>query len=147
MKDIRTRRYPIAIAFACAGLINIALGTASFAAAPASYVAGLRRLTETEYRNSIADIFGSGIDVQGRFEPERRVGGLLASSSAILSITPSGFGGYSKMADGIAAQVVDEKNRGKLISCIPKTATAPDDKCAREVVSHYGLMLFRRPLT
>jgi hypothetical protein len=147
MKNSRTRRRSIAIAFACAGLMSITLETASFAAAAPNYVAGLRRLTETEYRNSIADIFGSAIDVQGRFEPERRVGGLLASSSAILSITPAGFEGYSKMADSIAAQVVDGKNRGKLISCTPKTATAPDDKCASEVISHYGLMLFRRPLT
>jgi len=147
MKEMGIRRHTTAIAFACAVLMSIALETASFAAVPANYVAGLRRLTETEYRNSIADIFGSAIDVQGRFEPERRVGGLLASSSAILSITPAGFEGYSKMADRIAAQVVDEKNRGKLISCTPKTATAPDDKCAGEVVSHYGLMLFRRPLT
>ncbi len=147
MKDMKTWRHTLAIAFACAGLMSIALETASFAAEPVNYVANMRRLTETEYRNSIADIFGSGIDVQGRFEPERRVGGLLASSSAILSITPSGFEGYSKMADSIAAQVVNEKNRGKLISCAPKTATAPDDKCAGDVVSHYGLMLFRRPLT
>jgi hypothetical protein len=147
MKNLRTRRRSIAIAFACAGLMSIAFETESSAAAAPNYVAGLRRLTETEYRNSIADIFGSGIDVQGRFEPERRVGGLLASSSAILSITPAGFEGYAKMADSIAAQVVDGKNRGKLISCTPKTATALDDKCASEVISHYGLMLFRRPLT
>ena len=146
MKDMRVLSHTIAIGFACAGLMSVALGTASFAAEHATYVSGLRRLTETEYRNSIADTFGSGIDVQGRFEPERRVGGLLASSSAILSITSSGFEGYSKMADNIATQVVNEKNRGKLISCTPKSVTAPDDKCAGEVLSHYGLMLFRRPL-
>ncbi|HET7085612.1 MAG TPA: DUF1592 domain-containing protein [Rhizomicrobium sp.] len=111
------------------------------------YLAGLRRLTESQYRNSIADIFGPGITVQGKFEPERRVGGLLASSSTSLSITPAGFEAYAKMADSIAKQVVDDKNRAKLIACVPKTATAPDRGCAGQILEQYGLLLFRRPLT
>src|SRR5690349_21117568 len=96
-----------------AGLGLVASVQASLAAA-APYLAGLRRLTESQYRNSIADVFGPNILVQGRFEPETRVGGLLAASTAVLSITPSGMEGYAKMADGIARQVVDEKNRAKL---------------------------------
>jgi Protein of unknown function (DUF1592)/Protein of unknown function (DUF1588)/Protein of unknown function (DUF1585)/Protein of unknown function (DUF1587)/Protein of unknown function (DUF1595) len=111
------------------------------------YLAGLRRLTESQYRNSIADIFGAGIVVQGRFEPDRRVGGLLAASGATLSITPAGFEGYAKVADSIAKQVVDEKNRAKLISCSPKSDVAPDRDCASQIISQYGLQLFRRPLS
>jgi Protein of unknown function (DUF1592)/Protein of unknown function (DUF1588)/Protein of unknown function (DUF1585)/Protein of unknown function (DUF1595)/Protein of unknown function (DUF1587) len=120
--------------------------TGAFAAEP-SYLASLRRLTESQYRNSIADIFGPGIVVQGKFEPDRRIGGLLASSGTTLSITPAGFEAYAKMADGIARQVVDEKNRGRLIACTPKSATAPDRACAGQVLEQYGLLLFRRPLT
>jgi hypothetical protein len=115
-------------------------------AAPGSYLAGLRRLTESQYRNSIADIFGPAIVVQGKFEPDRRVGGLLAASSATLSITPAGFEGYAKIADSIARQVVDEKNRAKLLSCSPKSGAAPDRDCASQIIAHYGLLLFRRPL-
>ena len=40
-------------------------------------VVGLRRLSEQEYRNSIADIFGKDIAVHGMFEPhdpDRRLG-------------------------------------------------------------------------
>jgi hypothetical protein len=117
------------------------------AAPPGPYLAGLRRLTESQYRNSIADIFGPNILVQGRFEPDRRVGGLLAAGGTTLSITPSGFEGYAKMADGIARQVVDEKNRAKLISCTPKSVKAPDRVCAGQVLERYGMLLFRRPLT
>ena len=40
-----------------------------------------------------------------------------------------------------------EKNRDHLIACKPKSVTAPDDACARQVLEHYGLLLFRRPLT
>ncbi|HYJ35113.1 MAG TPA: DUF1592 domain-containing protein, partial [Rhizomicrobium sp.] len=128
-------------------------GLSLLAAAPVSaasqspYLSGLRRLTESQYRNSIADIFGPNIAVQGKFEPDRRVGGLLASSGTRLSVTPAGFEAYAKMADGIAKQVVDEKNRARLISCIPKTALAPDRGCASQILEKYGLLLFRRPLT
>lgn len=104
-------------------------------------------MTETQYRNSIADIFGPNIVVQGRFEPDRRIGGLLAAGSATLSITPSGFEAYAKMADGIARQVVDEKNRSKLLPCTPKSGTAPDRNCASQIIGQYGTRLFRRPLT
>ena len=116
-------------------------------AAPQPVPAGLRLLTESEYRNSIADIFGLGIKVEGRFEPERRVGGLLAASTAILSVTPAGFEAFSKMADNIAIQVVDTKNRARLVPCTPKSAKAPDDACAGQFLSEFGRLLFRRPLT
>jgi len=119
----------------------------AWAAPQSPYLSGLRRLTESQYRNSIADIFGPNIAVQGKFEPDRRVGGLLASSGTSLSVTPAGFEAYAKMADGIAKQVVDEKNRARLISCIPKTALAPDRGCASQILEKYGLLLFRRPLT
>ena len=117
------------------------------ASAAEPYLSGLRRLTESQYRNSIADIFGPGILVQGRFEPDQRVGGLLAASGTTLSITPSGMEGYAKLADGIARQVVDEKNRAKLLPCAPKSATASDRDCAGQIIARYGLLLFRRPLT
>lgn len=123
-------------------------GAAVLAAPPAenSYVASLRRLTEQEYRNSIADIFGKEIEVRGSFEPTRRTGGLEAASTAMLSVTPVGLESFNKMAGDIAAQVTAEKYRAKL-PCTPKDPKAPDDVCAREILSHYGLFLFRRPLT
>ena len=115
-----------------------------FAATEEPYLAGLRRLTETQYRNSIADIFGPDILVQGKFEPDRRIAGLLAAGSATLSVSPSGFEDYAKMADGIARQVVDEKHRSKLLPCAPKSAT--DRDCAGKIIGRYGPLLFRRPL-
>ena len=33
------------------------------------------------------------------------------------------------------------------ISCKPASVTQADDACAAQTFSHYGLMLFRRPLT
>ena len=137
---------------------RVVLGIAAFVAcgtwigaaaleASGSQVVGMRRLTEQEYRNSIADILGKDIVVQGTFEPGIRIGGLTAASTAVLSITPAGFESYSKMADTIATQATSEENRKRLVSCQPKSAKAPDDACATEFLGHYGLRLFRRPLT
>ncbi|MCX7280460.1 MAG: DUF1592 domain-containing protein [Alphaproteobacteria bacterium] len=110
-------------------------------------VVSMRRLTEQEYRNSIGDIFGKDIVVQGVFEPGKRIGGLIEASAAILSVTPVGFDSYSKMADSIAMQATSEKARDRLISCKPGSASQPDDACAAQTFNHYGRMLFRRPLT
>jgi len=88
---------------------------AALAAPPErSYVVSLRRLTEQEYRNSIADIFGKEIQVRGTFEPTKRTNGLAAASTASLSVTPVGFVSFSKMSNDIAAQVTSEKYRAKL---------------------------------
>src|SRR5215472_1837347 len=130
-------------------LIFVISGGAIAAAAPPaddSYLVSLRRLTEQEYRNSIADIFGKEVEVRGSFEPTKRSNGLEAISTALLSVTPVGFESFNKMADDIAAQVTAEKYRAKL-PCAPKDPKVPDDACAGKILSHYGLLLFRRPLT
>ena len=132
--------------FAILAIVILAGGLPAMAAGGGE-VASMRRLTEQEYRNSIADIFGKDIVVQGVFEPGKRIGGLIEASAAILSVTPVGFDSYSKMADSIAVQATSEKARNRLVSCKPASPTQPDDACAAQFFSHYGLMLFRRPLT
>ncbi|HWY63996.1 MAG TPA: DUF1592 domain-containing protein, partial [Rhizomicrobium sp.] len=124
----------------------MAAGLLSAQAAPSSQVVSMRRLTQAEYRNSIADIFGKEIEVRGAFEPTIRVGGLQAASTAVLSVTPVGFESFTNMADSIAVQVTGEKYRAKL-PCAPKDAKAPDDGCTAQVLGLYGKQLYRRPLT
>ena len=51
----------------------------------------MRRLSEEQYRQSIADIFGPDIKVGGRFEPDVRKNGLLAVGAGAVTVTPSGF--------------------------------------------------------
>src|SRR5438046_3496293 len=74
-------------------ILAISGGAVAVASPPAdhSYVVSLRRLTEREYRNSIADIFGKEIEVRGSFEPTVRSNGLAAVSTAYLSVTPWGL--------------------------------------------------------
>ena len=144
MQGINVQKY---CSIASLALVATLLGVPSLAqAAPdKEAIVSLRRLTQDEYRNSIADIFGKDIEVRGVFEPERRVGGLQAASTAILSVTPAGFESFTKMADSIAAQVTAEKYRTRL-PCAPKAINAPDDSCAAQILGHYGKLLFRRPL-
>jgi hypothetical protein len=107
----------------------------------------LRRITETQYRRTIADVFGPGIKINARFEPEKREEGLLAIGSAELSLTSSGFEQYFALASSIAEQAMDEKRRSASVPCKPVNSGQSDDACARQFVERYGERLFRRPLT
>jgi hypothetical protein len=106
-----------------------------------------RRITESQYRNTIADVFGPGIKINARFEPEKRVDRLLAIGSAQLSLTSSGFEQYFALASSISDQVLGEKQRTSSVPCRPADAARPDDACARLFIERYGERLFRRPLT
>jgi len=107
----------------------------------------LRRITESQYRHTIADVFGPGIKINARFEPEKRVEGLLAIGSAQLSVTSSGFEQYFALASSISDQVLDEKQRATSVPCKPSNPTQADDACGRRFIEAYGERLFRRPLT
>jgi hypothetical protein len=109
-------------------------------------VIATRRVTETQYRNTIADLFGADIEINARFEPERREGLLLAIGSSMLSISASGFDQYFSMSKAIADQALDEKRRARVMICQPQDATKGDDKCTTAFLRHYGRLLFRRPL-
>ncbi len=140
---------------ACALIGAGLLGSMSIDAAPAAQTAvqaapvkvALRRITETQYRHTIADVFGPSTKVEARFEPERREEGLLALGSAMLSLTSSGFEQYFALASSISDQVLDEKQRDKTVVCEPADAAKADDACARTFLENYGSLLFRRPLT
>lgn len=106
----------------------------------------LRRITETQYRHTIADVFGPEIKINARFEPETRVDRLLAIGSAQMSLTSAGFEQYFALANSISDQVLDEKQRARSVPCKPADPAQADDACARRFVESYGERLFRRPL-
>jgi Protein of unknown function (DUF1592)/Protein of unknown function (DUF1588)/Protein of unknown function (DUF1585)/Protein of unknown function (DUF1595)/Protein of unknown function (DUF1587) len=108
----------------------------------------MRRLTEAQYRNAIADIFGADIVVAGRFEPIIRPDqGLIADGAALTAISPAGFEQYDSMARGIASQVVDEAHRATLLPCAPGDPKAPDKGCAKRFYTQVGRLIFRRALS
>jgi Protein of unknown function (DUF1592)/Protein of unknown function (DUF1588)/Protein of unknown function (DUF1595)/Protein of unknown function (DUF1585) len=107
---------------------------------------GVQRLTEAQYRQSIADIFAPNIKVGGRFEPGTRKGGLLAVGGSAVALSASGFEQYDVRGRTIAAQVVDANHRDQLVPCKPADPKKPDTACARETLAKYARLLFRRPV-
>ena len=103
-------------------------------------------MSEEQYRNIIADVFGTGIVVSGRFDPVVRTDGLLAVGAWKASVTSAGAVQYEDRARTIAAQVVAEGNRETLIPCKPAAENAFDEACAKQFFGKVGRLLFRRPL-
>lgn len=139
------RRITHLIAGLCLGLILSACGESEPPTQGAD--AQFRRLTEEQYRNSIADIFGRGIVIAGRFDPLERIEGLLAVGAGQATITPAALERYEALGRSIALQVVNEDNRTSLMPCQPADASTSDSTCASEFLGSAGKFLFRRPLT
>lgn len=111
-------------------------------------VVAMRRLTEAQYRNAIADIFGPDIKVGGRFEPiVRPAHQLLATGAAQATLSPAGLEQFDVMARSIAAQVFDGSHRPSFVPCAPANAAAPDAACARAALAPLGRYIFRRRLS
>ena len=148
-RPMAMRRWPsLALAGACLTLgLSIAFSGAradeTLADTPPSQI---RRLTESQYRNVIADIFGPDIKVVGRFEPDLRIDGLQAVGTSAVSVTAAGLEQYELLARNIAAQVTDDAHRAKLIACAPTQADKDGANCARRFIAHVGPQLYRRPL-
>jgi len=107
----------------------------------------IRRLTESQYRATVADVFGPDIPVVGRFEHGLRIDGLLAIGTSQAGLSAFSFEQYDASAQAVAAEVVSERHRAQLVPCKPQSETEFDAPCARRFVEHYGFMLFRRPLS
>jgi hypothetical protein len=112
-----------------------AVGSAAFGLRPGAAAAeaarkvsadgfGMRRLTESQYRQSIADIFGPDIKISGRFEPDPRRDGLVAIGVANVAVGPVGFEQYDAAAREIAHQVTSEDKRAALLGCGPHAGSA-----------------------
>lgn len=104
----------------------------------------MRRLTELQYRATVADVFGDDVTVAGRFEPDARTSNLLAVGASNVSVTPSGFEQYDALARGVAATALDPAHRASVVPCTPSDIT--DDACAAQFVRAVGRRLWRRPL-
>jgi hypothetical protein len=131
------------------GTVALALGLSGCGAREPEAAGGLptsQRLSEAQYRQIIADVFGSDLKVAGRFEPMVRRDGLIQVGAAAATLSPVGFEGFDTLARTIAAEALAPELRARTVPCTPQSETAPDDACAAKVLAHYGRLLFRRPL-
>lgn len=137
----------IAVCGALASMSTESVDAAGEAVAAPGNGVVIRRLSRDQYETIIADVFGPGMNLGGRFEPVHREEGLLAVGAARVGLTASGFEQYDAIARTVSAQVVDPQHRKVLIPCQPASATGPDDACARKFISQAGQLLYRRPLS
>ncbi|MGE3335806.1 MAG: DUF1588 domain-containing protein [Rhodospirillaceae bacterium] len=132
---------------------------AELAAVPAgieaSSPAQRRLITEQQYLNTVANIFGQDIEVIAQFAPMQRTDGLLALGASKAGVPSGELQKFQRAARQVAAQVVDNGNlelrlashRDALIPCKPAAADKPDAACAEMFLRSTGRLLYRRPLS
>jgi hypothetical protein len=104
----------------------------------------LRVLTQTEYRNSVADLLGA-ISAQLDLPPDTFVGGYTSIGGAEVAINASAVEPYETASRAIAAEVFGDAARWqKLVGCQPQ----PDlsDACVVTFIQTFGKRAFRRAL-
>lgn len=143
----RGKRIAIVAGLAIVALLLIALFGGGGEPEPVGGPPMVRRLTESQYRASIADVFADDIAVAARFEKPVRSDGLIAIGTGASGMSPFAVEQYDAAAQGVAAAVLSEKRRGEFLRCRPKAGVPFDEKCARSFLTDKGRLLFRRPLT
>lgn len=106
--------------------------------------ASLRLLSEEQYLNTLAYVFGPNMRPTTRFAALPRTDGLLASGAAIAGLTDTQLEMYQKTASKVATQVISEDSRNYLIPCTPAAADKADPDCARAFVAATVPLLYRR---
>ncbi|MEQ1761189.1 MAG: DUF1588 domain-containing protein [Vicinamibacterales bacterium] len=147
MADTRTAYTRWVRRASCAAVAAL-VGATLHAQAPTGeqQVTGMRRLTQEQYRNAVADVFGDDIQIAGRIDPiVRPPHGLQIMDVSRIAVSLSGGEEYNRMALAIANQVVDEKHRGALVVCKPRDAAAADDECAAKFFLRVGKLIMRKP--
>ncbi len=149
----RIRWLPLAFAAAALGCgpaapadgetgATAALGPAPEATPPTPR---LRRLTQPQYRNALADLFGPTLVAPAQLEPDLRDAGLQSIGAATTALSPRGVEQYEQAAFEVARQVVDlDEVRARWFTCSP---AGPDDSaCAAEILGAVGRRAWRRSL-
>ncbi|MEJ0035351.1 MAG: DUF1592 domain-containing protein [Gammaproteobacteria bacterium] len=128
---------------AAGALAALGFGAASGAHAEMSFV----RLSPGQYERTIHSIFGPSIDVEAAgVDSGFRDNGLLAVGDRKLTVSSASLERYETVARNVVGQVLSPRNEATFLPCAPKSKSAPDDACVRQVVNQLAPLLFRRPL-
>ncbi len=125
------------------GLLGTKPPTAAvFTPAPST----LRRLTTTQYRNTIADLLGSGVTINTELDPDTALDGFASIGAARVSLAATATEQFDTAAFDLAHQALSNTaTRGALVGCAPAGTT--DDTCARSFLTAFGRRAWRRDLT
>jgi hypothetical protein len=101
--------------------------------------AALRRLTHSQYNNSVRDLLGDQSAPANQFPPEDFVNGFKNQYQS-QNLSPLLVEAYSAAAERLARNAFQGGDRRGLIPCKPTSA------CRARFVREFGLKAFRRPL-
>ena len=104
----------------------------------------LRRLTHSQYNNTVRDLLGDYSRPADRFPPEDFVNGF-KNQLRTQGMPPLLAEAYSAAAEKLALNAFRAGEVNGLIPCKP--VSARDAKCRDQFVQAFGLRAFRRPLT
>jgi hypothetical protein len=99
----------------------------------------LRRLTHSQYNNTVRDLLGELSEPANQFPPEDFVNGFKNQYQA-QSLSPMLYEAYSASAEKLARSFFRRGNVESLLSC------KPSRECRSEFVRSFGRKAFRRPL-
>ncbi len=126
-------------------------GTSAEAAAPppdgAKSLPRVRLLSQEQYFNSLAYVFGPDITVAAHFTPFRRTDGLVETGASAAGVTAGQIDEFQRTAMSVADQIVGPQHRNFLVPCAPRNEHAADHRCAEKFVRPVGRLLYRRPLS
>jgi hypothetical protein len=103
----------------------------------------IRRLTHSQYDNTVRDLLGDYSRPALHFPPEDWVDGF-KNQAQYQGMTPLLVEAYSTAAEKLALNAFRAGDINHLIPCKPVSAT--DVKCRDQFVRSFGLRAFRRPL-
>jgi len=104
----------------------------------------LRRLTHSQYNNTVRDLLGDYSRPADRFPPEDFVNGF-KNQLRTQGMPPLLTEAYSAAAEKLALNAFRAGDVNGLVPCKP--ASARDVKCRDQFVRAFGLRAFRRPLS
>jgi hypothetical protein len=102
-------------------------------------ISPLRRLTRTQYDNSIKDLLGMDLGLSQHFSEDELAGPF--AGNYFTPVSESQYSQYATAAATAAAKAVERLPQ--LLPC----AAAADDACATQYIRQFGRRAYRRPLT
>ncbi len=104
----------------------------------------MRRLTHSQYNNTVRDLLGDRTRPADRFPPEDFVNGF-KNQYSIQGMPPLLVEAYSRAAEKLAMNAFRAGDVNNLVPCKPWSAA--DEKCRDQFVRRFGERAFRRPLS
>jgi len=107
--------------------------------------AGLKKLTRSQYVNSLRDVIGEELEVPPTGEPDTESGGLVAVGVALTPYSALGVETFESAAFAIAEQIITgEELRAQHVPCDNEESFQKE--CAQTTLETMGAKLWRRPL-